>query len=272
LFGASFSWVGGSFLRQVWFATTMIGVACLQRGEGIPAGILLAVATSLRVFPGFFVVGHAGAVMLALVRGRSAARADLRFVSAFVAAGGLLFVSTLLAHRGFADWLTFRANIEAHVSGLMSNFVGLPAWVPYGEAFLTSPGNPIDALHASGGSVARVVVAVLAVAGVAIAIRLARNTDDPAWRISVGAWPIALGLKVSAYYSTYLVTLIPAFRADRQKLALIFAFEAGLYVLGLFEVHFVMMCLFRSIIVVYLLIALFLGAVASPIGARRTSA
>ncbi|MDA8020247.1 MAG: hypothetical protein MPN21_22650 [Thermoanaerobaculia bacterium] len=51
LFGGGFGWVGGGFLRYGWLACVVAGAVCLHRRRHWPAGVLLAAATMLRVFP-----------------------------------------------------------------------------------------------------------------------------------------------------------------------------------------------------------------------------
>ena len=49
---ASWEWVGGSILRFDWLAASLAGLCCLRRGHPVAAGVLLAWAVGIRVFPG----------------------------------------------------------------------------------------------------------------------------------------------------------------------------------------------------------------------------
>src|SRR5262249_53761476 len=49
IFGTSFAWTGGAYLRFMWFAATICAAACLQRGWQATAGALFSVAALLRI-------------------------------------------------------------------------------------------------------------------------------------------------------------------------------------------------------------------------------
>ena len=120
LFGTSYSfgnWVtAGAFLRFDWFAASVLGVCSLKRERWFGAGLLLAWATSLRLFPGFLIGGVALHALIGMLRERSLLPAPgLRRFAAGVAVGLLASVSLSLAAVGGAPvWREFVANTLKH--------------------------------------------------------------------------------------------------------------------------------------------------------------
>src|SRR4029079_10966691 len=112
VFGASFGWTGGAFLRYVWFACVLVAACCLERGRPAAAGALLAVAAGLRVCPVFFAVPLAFQAVARGWRERRVPREHARLFAAFAATGLALFVVTGLQARGFAAWDEFRQNMS----------------------------------------------------------------------------------------------------------------------------------------------------------------
>ena len=67
-FGATFGWVGGAFLRYTWFFGVVGSVCAMARGHAMAAGVLLAMATMLRVFPAALLAGPGFQLVGALLR------------------------------------------------------------------------------------------------------------------------------------------------------------------------------------------------------------
>ncbi|MGH7822223.1 MAG: hypothetical protein ACREQ9_20870, partial [Candidatus Binatia bacterium] len=57
IFGATFGWAGGAFLRHGWFVAVLASASALERERWSAAGALLAVASLLAVFPAFLAIG-----------------------------------------------------------------------------------------------------------------------------------------------------------------------------------------------------------------------
>jgi hypothetical protein len=257
LYGAVFNWVGGAFLRNLWFATTIVGVSLLHRSKALAAGACLATAASLRVFPVFFLLGSAANVVAAALRWRTIPRDDARMLTACGVVAASLILATLALGGGLEAWLGFRRNLGAHTDALTSNFVGIPAWLRYAVLGIGLGGEAsVYDLFAPAGATYRALVAVILLAATLAAARLAVRTDDPPTRVALGLLPIVFGLQLAHYYYVALALLVLAHRSRPDRLAALFAAEAMLYVLALFETHFSVMCLFRGLVTAYLLVAL----------------
>lgn len=106
--------IGGSWFRYGWFLTLTLGIVMLRLGRFAWAGVFMALATALNVFPAVFAVG-------VLVRGAAAsweARRLLPRYRNFVLAGlvtGLLAIGIgALPARGFDNYAGWWANMTHH--------------------------------------------------------------------------------------------------------------------------------------------------------------
>lgn len=128
LFGLGFAWqyvwVSGAFLRYDWFAATLAALCLAHRGRASAAGVALAYAAAIRVFPALLLAPLAF-VAVRHLRRREAPAHLLRFAAGF--AGGLLVMLALgsLAGRGVSAWTEFARNIEAHRETWSPNNTGL---------------------------------------------------------------------------------------------------------------------------------------------------
>jgi hypothetical protein len=59
IYGATFGWTGGAFLRYMWFFGLVTSICALERKKYVLAGSLLAGASFLRIFPAAFLAGIA---------------------------------------------------------------------------------------------------------------------------------------------------------------------------------------------------------------------
>lgn len=70
VYGATFEWVGGAFLRYLWFSATALALCAWQRGRAVLGGALLGFAAALRVFPALFLAAVALGATAELLRAR----------------------------------------------------------------------------------------------------------------------------------------------------------------------------------------------------------
>ncbi len=127
----SYSWVGDSFLRQLWFSTLVIGLCLLKKARPTAAGGLLAFTTLLRVFPGAFPLGYIASVALSAIRRRRLDPGSLRFVaSAAAAVTTLLLISLLGNGMGVAGFHEFSEKMSSFAPQAAENKLGLSslAW------------------------------------------------------------------------------------------------------------------------------------------------
>src|SRR6185503_12171230 len=90
IFGATFGWTGGAFLRFVWFLGVVIGFCCLARGWHALAGGLFAVAAVLRIFPAFFMAGLLFKAASDLIAARRLRWRAWRLTASFVGTAAVL--------------------------------------------------------------------------------------------------------------------------------------------------------------------------------------
>lgn len=123
----SYAWIGDSYLRNLWLAAAIAGLACLRRECHFAAGALLALASLLRLFPGAF----AAAFLLHAARRSWTARRITaparRFVLGLAAGSVVLLAATIVASgRGLDDYRGFADKISVFADTEFSNTVGLP--------------------------------------------------------------------------------------------------------------------------------------------------
>ncbi len=120
-----FDWVGGAFLRQDWLAATGIAVCLMRKKIFFAAGVLLAYATMVRVFPGAFLIGPLIVGIRQTLETRQAPRWLIRLGSGFLLGVLLCLATGALAGRGPQAWTEFRTNLDKHHGTWLTNNVGL---------------------------------------------------------------------------------------------------------------------------------------------------
>jgi hypothetical protein len=130
-FPARYYWTGGAFLRHDWLFYTIAVVCLLKKEKFFLAGLALAYATLLRLFPGLLVVGPllAGIELLRINK-----KLDPGFVK-FVAGGALgcalLFPLSLKLGGGIETWTKFIQNTSKHANTPLTNHMGLRTVISY---------------------------------------------------------------------------------------------------------------------------------------------
>ncbi len=252
LFGTSFGWTGGAYLRYMWLLGVVGGVCCLERGRHATAGALLAFASALRVFPIAFVAALAGkAVMTARATGRIEPR-YVRLLLTCTATGILLFLSTAWLADGLDRWQDFRHNMQRHLDNEAYNTVGLTQILAF--AFVSPAAEEAGQRAAWVASLYRLQLILVFPVALLFVLARARREGD------VGAAALAIvllfaGLNLAAYYYVCLLVLLLARRNRLQIIALMFAVEAATYTLMLFEEREAVLYFYRNVLVAYLLLA-----------------
>lgn len=130
-FPARYYWTGGAFLRHDWLFYTVAVVCLLKKEKFLLAGLALAYATLLRLFPGLMVVGP---LLAGIELFRVNKKLDPRFLK-FVAGGALgcalLFPLSLTLGGGLDTWKKFAANTSKHANTPLTNHMGLRTVVSY---------------------------------------------------------------------------------------------------------------------------------------------
>ncbi len=265
MFGAGFSWTGGSFLRFLWFAALMVGLCALHRRRPLAAGVGLALATALRAFPVFFLVPLGlKAVALVWIRYRRSGRIGLpRFywhLFASLAVSGLLLgAATVVTETGadrLSSWKDFSANMARHVENVAPNVVGLT------DALVINRGDQAKLTQTELNEwkerrfriyrAQRWLVLLPLVVLVAWLVR--RRTDLAAAALALPL--LYAGLNLAAYYYPILMVLVWVHRRWPHRLAMIFALEAATLVVVAFEQRDALQYADRGLLLALLLIAL----------------
>ncbi len=257
IFGATFGWTGGAFMRQLWFLS-LIGCACfLKKRRYAAAGASLALAAALRVFPVLFLIPPAcKAAWAVAAKIRRAGRAFpgawvpprrwIAFFGGFAASLALLAGATASLPRGLGHWSEFFVNISTHVETISPNIVGLTealAWRPGGGQITQEEFN---ALKIRRQRIYTAQVLLVFLPALALVGWLSRGFTDAGCLLL--AMPLLLaGVSLASYYHVFLVLLVLIFRKRPRELALIFAAEALSYTLMLFEEREALLYVYRGI-------------------------
>jgi len=120
-----FDWVGGAFLRQDWLAAVGIAICLMRKKFFVLAGLLLAYATMVRVFPGAFLVGPLLVGLRQTLQDKRPPLWAIRLVSGFILGITLCLAAGVLAGRGPQAWSEFGSNLNKHRDTWLTNNVGM---------------------------------------------------------------------------------------------------------------------------------------------------
>jgi hypothetical protein len=240
VFGATFGWTGGAFLRYLWFFGLAAAVSLLRLGKPATAGAALGLAAALRLFPATFLWGILAAGVAAWIGHRALPRLHSRFIAGFVAALASLVGFTALLPQGLASWSAFAANLQVHLATDAPNLLGLPML--------------LSAAHLPSGTAATALRLAALVAALILTARLAPRVA-PEEALLLGALPLFAAVNVAAYYWVFLalLTLVSADRA--RRVVALFALEAASCALLLFLPDEDLLYLYRALLVGILLVS-----------------
>jgi hypothetical protein len=250
IFGASFGWMGGAFLRFTWLAALVLALCALRKGRPVLAGAFLAYATVERIFPVLFVVGLATKAFWDTRERRPEARAGARLVASFTLAVLVLVGATAFAPGGLPSWEGFRQKIFRQLRTDATNTVGIPRIV-----FHVPPADPLR-FRAEPTPARRAAVAVCFYGALAFAALRSRRVDAVA-ASALGALLVFAGLDAAGYYFLFLLAVFVAFHDDPRALAVLFAAEAASHALALVENRDDVLYLYRSLVLAWAFLALY---------------
>jgi hypothetical protein len=217
LFGTSYSFgnwfTAGAFLRFGWFAASVAGVCCLKRERWFLAGLCLALAMSLRLFPGFLIGGVGLHALIGMIGRRRLLPEPhlLRFATA-VAVGVIALGALSSAMVGDVGiWKGFLDNSIKHRATSASMNIGVESlknlFDDANRDLYETPGSQQQKAEASGPERALSAgAAVLAFGVLALAVR----REDP-WVCAILGlcWlPFASGLTFYYYSCAILFALL----------------------------------------------------------------
>jgi hypothetical protein len=265
LYGAMFDWIGGAYLRYVSFAAIVGAACCVERRRHAAAGALLAVATMLRIFPVLFLGGPVLRGLGEWMRSRRLPHETLQLVGGFAATVALLFLASGLTYDGFAPWMEFHRNTRAHMASVSANILGATNWPTYLSGIdVRAPGG-LEEFLAWRKSVFAVQLLVLFPVTVLILALVVQRRDDLE-AMALSSVLVLTSVNIPAYYYTFMVLLVVAFRDRPDRVAWLFALEAVLYAFDLFEDHEVMIYLYKSALLFAFFAAVFASEARDGLG------
>jgi len=119
-----YDWVGGAFLRQDWLAAIGVAVCMIRKKRFSVAGVLIAYATMVRVFPGAFLIGPAVVAGSHFIEG-APTKWFSKLAAGFVAGLLVCLIAGCLIGVGPAAWPQFADNLAKHHGTWLTNNVGL---------------------------------------------------------------------------------------------------------------------------------------------------
>ncbi len=265
VFGATFGWTGGAFLRYLWLFALVVGFSCLARRRDRAAGACFALAVALRVFPVFFLLPLGLMAVAAMLRHRGSLRRHRRFWLGFVATCVAVVAATATLPRGLEHWPECFANLRVHVDKMAPNVVGATEVLAWEKSAGPRPPAAVARLKAKRQNLQRAQLWLLFLPVLAaVAMRVGRQ--HPAGSVVFGFPLLFAGTSVAAYDYAALILLVPAFRGSPRALALLFAVEAASYTLQLFEADLGLLFVYRSVLLAFLYAALFFEPVSRASG------
>jgi hypothetical protein len=126
-------WTGGAFLRMDWLLAMVAGICFMKKGRPFAAGASIALATLLRVFPGFLVAALLLKIAVESVRTRRLAVTlpQRRFLLGGVVATALLVPIATWSWGSMDCWPGFVENSRKHLSTPLTNDMGLKTLVAF---------------------------------------------------------------------------------------------------------------------------------------------
>jgi hypothetical protein len=207
-------WIGDAFLRYAWFGAFVIGICLLRKQKHFGAGVLLALASLLRLFPALFIVSYGVGALRRWLRGDGFGHGFREFaLGAALATLVLPLLAIPVSGRGTDVFTEFGANIGRWSSITPSNSIGLPALLSLtprvrepervgGEA-IRSQAELQDSRDEVFAQRRPIYVGVIVLFLVFLWKALERAED---WEAAcLGFVPILILIDVPAYYASFMV-------------------------------------------------------------------
>jgi hypothetical protein len=223
-----YSWIGDSFLRHLWLATSLAGLCLLRLGRPGSGAVPLVTAALLRVFPAVFWIGWAARALREGLRTRTLPPAALRFVGAsLLGAAVLVSASVLVSGRGPGVYAEFAQKISRFADRPAVNKMGLGVLTHALEQRLAAPGGAGggDRAPASAGLRAAIQGVRLLVVGLGLLAFWRALAHAEPWEAAALGMTLVplLSDPTNYYYSLVLAALFLAFRRPRIGVLLFLA-------------------------------------------------
>ncbi len=256
IFGAGFGWTGGAFLRYPWFFLLVTAFCFLQKKRYALFGAFLAGSSLLRVFPAFLMAGFLCKTVGELLRTR---RCSQKYQQAFLSFAGVLvsgFLVSAIPARGAQNWIQFRQNTTRQIETISPNVVGLTRVLSYRQSQGAVSRGEFRDLKRRQTSIHRIQLGTVFVLTLLLLAWVSQRGSD--LKVGLAAIPLLyVGVNLACYYYVFLILLTLVNRRRPKRLALIFGVEFLSYSLLLFEERESVLFFYRSLLVLYFLVALY---------------
>jgi len=261
-----FDWTGGAFARTPWLFFLVAGVCLLKKERPLSAGMSLAMAGLLRVFPAVFLLVLLIAGLAAMLRRRATREGFRVLIGAGIAT--VVVVGLSLVAVGADSWTGFAANLDKHAGTPTGNLMGLSTIVAFDPGSSQSEllGGDIESLDRWRTARLetlrdrRVVFWPLAALAVGLCIGSVFRREWPAWEWVVGATLLAVTLgQLSSYYYVFLILLAPWIAQRFLRISLLIACLGASQIIGLAGLETDVRFLWLSIVFVALPAALWIA-------------
>jgi hypothetical protein len=259
LFGTSYAWTGGAYLRYLWFFGVVVGFSFLKRRQYGLAGVFLALAVMVRVFPIVFAIPLGFKALHHVRRKRRLPKRYRRFLTAFTVTAVTLFLLTGLLPRGYTHWPEFLAHMSTYNRNIATNTLGFTQilLMPFQRGFeggltlaqFEALKETRQLLHLGQLLLVSLPVMVL------MAIYSPRFSDTKA--VLLGLPLLLVTLTVAAYDGVFLVLLYIFYGRSARHLLLLLGAEVVSYGLLLFIDEVGIIFTYRSMVLLMLYMALF---------------
>jgi hypothetical protein len=228
---SEFAWIGGAFLRQLWLAALLGGIALLARRRAAAAGVALALAALLQLFP---IVCLASLAAAALVWFRLEKKIDPLARRALLSAALAIEIaapaSAWISGRPNA-WSAFAENTAKHAATPSANLVGLPALLSFRPSTradvlfdeqAVDPFARIRAARRENFAPLRPLHWIAALAAVVMILRSLRGARERSpvwWASALGIVLVPVLLETSSYYTSFLALAVVLAHERRHVIA-----------------------------------------------------
>jgi hypothetical protein len=264
IFGTSFGWTGGAYLRFMWFAATIGAAACLHRGWQASAGALFSFAALLRLFPLLFALPVGLRAVGQLRETGGIARGTRRFLYGAASAVIVFGAVSVLVFPGRLAWQEFVRNSHVYFNNLGQNLVGLTALGTVLIGRYTMGGEHLsERLFVLRSHVQQAQILILMPILLAGLAAFANRVSDVT-AAALGVLLVFAVLNPGCYYYSFLLLLLLVRPRRLDWVVLLFVVEFMTYLLLLFETPDDVFYLYRSVLVFWLLLIFALEAARAP--------
>lgn len=214
-FPSRWYWTGGSLLRWDWLFWMVAAVCLAKKARYLSAGMCLAYAALLRIFPVFVFVAPLLALVYHYLKYRQLDRRFLRFFVGAALAVALLLPVSVVAAGGSEAYPAFVRNTRKHQGTPLTNYMGLRTLLDYRPSEvgrLIRDDQLVDPwIHWKEARLRRFrearPVYLALVLGYLVLMGLAVRGSEPWEAMALSSTFIAFGVELTCYYYAFVVVV-----------------------------------------------------------------